>query len=289
MDFRVKSILSSVLNVSRRSLHYKQQAKNYPKVNVNEVELEKPRYGFRKERKPLISQGVKDTLFPASEIKQRYQQEGKPIPIKFKSNSDKIARRNYEKYQDEVVLGKPHFRVGEKKIYFPQGRICLLRPNAKHSPYQAKFLVPKSMNKMDLRDYLWHVYGLRALNVTVQLLHAKFVRGPYDYARYRGPQYKKMTIDMAEPFVWPEVSPELVEMAGYQREEESETMIQKNRTGSDKLKPIDTFDGIYKTPQLPNLFVSDKVKKQAEQQVKIHTDKVESRAERELVSQFLGL
>ncbi|EAZ63752.2 hypothetical protein PICST_28237 [Scheffersomyces stipitis CBS 6054] len=276
-------------SVFTRALHFKHSAKNYPKLNVNDVELEKPRYGFRKDREPLLSQQVKNTLFPSTEIKQKYIANNKPVPIKYRSNSDQIARRNFEKFQDEVALGQAHFRIGENQIYFPQGRICLLRPNAKHSPYQAKFLVPKSMNKMDLRDYLWHVYGLRALNVTVQLLHAKFVRGPYDYARYRGPQYKKMTIDMAEPFVWPEVDAELVELAEYQREEESETMIQKNRAGSDQLKPIDTFGGIYKTEPLPNVFVSDKVKKQGESLVKNHTERVESQADRELVSKFLNL
>ncbi|ODV77582.1 uncharacterized protein CANTADRAFT_55629 [Suhomyces tanzawaensis NRRL Y-17324] len=276
-------------NIWKRALHYKQTPKSYPKINVKDVVLDKPRVGFRKEREPLISQSVTDTLFPNTEIKKRYIEAGKPVPIKYRSNSDAIARRNYEKYQEEVMTGQPHFRVGENKIYFPSGRICLLRPNAKHTPYQAKFLVPKSMNKMDLRDYLWNVYGLRALNVTVQLLHGRFQRDAFAYARYRLPQYKKMTVDMAEPFIWPEVSPELVEQAENDYRNEVKVIELKNGRGSDLLKPIEGFDGMYASPELPDAFVSRKWRKQGETDVQKHTAQVEEKTEKDLVGKFLGL
>lgn len=105
--------------------------------------------------------------------------------------------------QDGIASSREHFRVGSKSLYFPTARVVLLRPNAKHTPYQAKFIVPKSFNKLDLRDYLFHVYGLRALNVTTQLQHARYERDTPFAGRFRGPQIKKMTIDMESPFVWP--------------------------------------------------------------------------------------
>ncbi|CEP62883.1 mitochondrial 54S ribosomal protein uL23m LALA0_S06e06040g [Lachancea lanzarotensis] len=153
--------------------------------------------------------------------------------------SDKILNWSTE----AIEQGKPHFKVGETQLYFPKARVILLRPGAKHTPYQAKFIVPKSFNKLDLRDYLYNIYGLRALNVTTQLLHGKYTRVNQVMPRYRSAQIKKMTIDMAEPFVWPE-EPEnkdpwgaaLVEDLNKYREEQT-------RIGSDKFKPGTAFDG----------------------------------------------
>ncbi|SCU95189.1 LADA_0G14114g1_1 [Lachancea dasiensis] len=161
---------------------------------------------------------------------------GKRSPVKV---SDKILQWSRE----AVAQGKPHFKVGETEHYFPKARLILLRPNAKHTPFQAKFIVPKSFNKLDLRDYLFHVYGLRAMNITTQLLHGKYTRVNQVMPRYRAPQIKKMTIDMAEPFIWPK-EPEnkddwgatLVEDLAKYREEQT-------RIGSDKFKPGTAFDG----------------------------------------------
>lgn len=286
---RNTGFIRSIWNMTKRGIHYKENPKKYPKVNIEDVQLEKPRYGFRKEREPLLSQSVTDTLFPSSEIKSKYLQAGKPVPIKYRSNSDNIARRNYEKYKEEVAMGEPHFRVGEKKVYLPKARICLLRPNAKHTPYQAKFLVPRNFNKMDLRDYLWHVYGLRALNVTVQLLHAKFNRGPDDHARYRGPQFKKMTIDMEEPFMWPELPSSIVEKAKQNYEDQIEAVEMKTAVGSDKLKPSKAFNGLYSKPELPNMFVPRTARKVGKQSLDAHREQDESRGDRQILQQYLGL
>lgn len=274
---------------SARGLHYKLNHKNYPKVNVADVELEKPRYGFRRERELLLSQLVTDTMFPAAVIRRKYLDSGKPVPIKFKGRNDEIARRNYDKFQDELALGLPHFKVGHKKVYLPKARVCLLRPNAKHTPYQAKFLVPRNFNKMDLRDYLWHVYGLRALNVTVQLLHARFTRGMDDHARYRGPQYKKMTIDMAEPFIWPELPQLVVETAQKFKKDQIEAMQMVTAQGSDKHKPNEAFDGIYQKPDLANIFVSAKNKKAYGQKLDGLRAHEESLDDRRLVANYLNL
>lgn len=274
---------------STRSLHHVAKAKNYPKVNVADVDLTKTRIGFRKEREPLLSQLVTSTIFPSVEIRQRYRDAGKPVPIKFRLRSDEISRRNWERTQDEIAQGLPHFRVGEKKVYFPKARICLLRPNAKHTPYQAKFLVPRNFNKIDLRDYLWNVYGLRALNITVQLLHARWRRAENDYARYRGPQYKKMTIDMAEPFVWPEIDAELVQQINEEADGTLDALMEKNRQGSNKLEPKKAYDGLYAEKVLPNLFVPKHKQAGLAEKVKQHNDKVGGQSDREMVEKMLNL
>lgn len=147
--------------------------------------------------------------------------------------------------REAIERGDAHFKVGGTKLYFPKARVILLRPNAKHTPYQAKFIVPKSFNKLDLRDYLFHIYGLRAMNVTTQLLHGKYTRANIASPRYRSPQVKKMTIDMAEPFIWPE-EPKPEENGLW------DSTFNKNRNlyredvyrpGSDQFKPSKAFDG----------------------------------------------
>lgn len=279
----------NIFRIALRSIHHKENFRKYPKVNVKDVELEKPRYGFRKERPSLLSEGVTDTLFPSIEIRKKYIENSKPVPIKYRSRSDEIAKRNYEKYKEEVLTGSPHFRVGEKSVYFPKARICLLRPNAKHTPYQAKFLVPRNFNKMDLRDYLWHVYGLRALNVTVQLLHARFERGPDDHARYRGPQYKKMTIDMEEPFIWPELPNDIVKRAKENYDNQLAIIENKNAVGSDKLKPSEAFGGLYDKPQLTDSFIPKRTRRVGEKALSSLKQKEESQSNKALLENYLGL
>ncbi|SCU83305.1 LAFA_0D02828g1_1 [Lachancea sp. 'fantastica'] len=164
----------------------------------------------------------------------KVENTAKPVRV-----SDKIL--NWSK--EAIEQGNPHFKVGATQLFFPKARVILLRPNAKHTPYQAKFIVPKSFNKLDLRDYLYNIYGLRALNITTQLLHGKYTRVNQVMPRYRSAQIKKMTIDMAEPFVWPEEPVDkdpwgaaLVEDLNKYREEQT-------RIGSDKFKPGKAFDG----------------------------------------------
>lgn len=164
--------------------------------------------------------------------------------------SDKILNWSRE----AIAQGKPHFKVGGNPVYFPKARLILLRPNAKHTPYQAKFIVPKSFNKLDLRDYLFHVYGLRAMNVTTQLLHAKYTRVNQVMPRYRAPQIKKMTIDMAEPFIWPEQPADMDPWAASLVEDLNKYRGEQTRLGSDKFKPGTAFDGAlgpYQPPAQP--------------------------------------
>lgn len=174
-----------------------------------------------------------------------------PFPQRKKPAGDRDARASKSKkivefVREAIETDEPSFKVGAKSIYFPSARVCLLRPNAKHTPYQAKFIVPKSFNKLDLRDYLWHIYGLRVLNITSTLGPATFDRAlPAPYrTRFRSPQVKKMTVDLIDPFVWPSKTPEfkaeeeLVEQVKDYREDK------QSAVGSDVAKPSKAFGGI---------------------------------------------
>lgn len=290
MEFKTRSLMTSISRMCTRSIHHYNPPSKYPKVNVKDVELNPPKYGFRKVLKPTLAQSPTKSLFPSAEIAKLYVENGKPIPNRFVSRIDsETARQNFEEFQEKLAMDEPHFKIGKKQVFLPGGRICLLRNNAKHTPYQAKFLVPKKMNKLDLRDYLWHVYGLRALNITVQLQPAKWVRNHRDLARHRVPQMKKMTIDMAEPFVWPEVSKTLLDKLESEKNNMEELVMRGYAQGSDKKKPIDSYDGMFKENEkverfIPKSFAKSSVK--AMKQIGGHLKSADTRAQ---VSNFLKL
>jgi len=66
----------------------------------------------------------------------------------------------------------------------------------------ARFKVPLTFNKLDIRDYLFHAYGVRVLRVRSYVEQQKVIMKG---RRWRRPQAKKfMTVEMDRPFVWPE-------------------------------------------------------------------------------------
>mgnify|MGYP003365525190 CR=1 FL=1 len=194
----------------------------------------------------------------------------KPFAQKKPVEQDREKRASRSKKIVEFVRNainneEPSFKQGAKPIYFPGATICLLRPNAKHTPYQAKFIVPKSFNKLDLRDYLWNIYHLRVLNITSTLSPASFTRSlPAPYrTRFRSPQVKKMTVDLIDPFVWP------AETEDFREEKELGEEMEKYRTekeanlkGANKEKPSTAFGGIIDPEPRSMNFISKRVKKQ---------------------------
>lgn len=73
----------------------------------------------------------------------------------------------------------------------------------------AEFLVPLKINKLDLKDYLFHAYGIPALTIRSSIqqmpIKRKWPRGPY----HRPQATKRMIVEMdtsyrGGPFVWPE-------------------------------------------------------------------------------------
>ncbi|KAK0636947.1 hypothetical protein B0T17DRAFT_651622 [Bombardia bombarda] len=87
----------------------------------------------------------------------------------------------------------PNFRVGAKKLYLPNHVITFIRPKPQQPANLATFVVPLKFNKLDLRDYLFHAYGVR-VNAR------KNERGKW----YRPQSQKMMIAELVEPFAWPE-------------------------------------------------------------------------------------
>jgi large subunit ribosomal protein L23 len=77
-------------------------------------------------------------------------------------------------------------------------------------PNFATFLVPLSLNKLDLRDYLFHAYGIRVYGVRSYIQMKKITQDkpgskrPKPRKWFRPKSIKKMMVEMERPFVWPE-------------------------------------------------------------------------------------
>jgi len=123
---------------------------------------------------------------------------------------------------------KAPFKVGAKELYlyivnattqYHQLTDPLIRPNFSLAllrtdylpPNQAKFVVPLWFSKLDLRDYLYHAYAIRTHSIISYVKQQRAKLGKINtqkshmVRRWHRPRAKKyMTVQMEEPFVWPE-------------------------------------------------------------------------------------
>ncbi|KAK2766935.1 hypothetical protein FQN54_006250 [Arachnomyces sp. PD_36] len=108
-----------------------------------------------------------------------------------------------------AVRRSPQFPLDQRKqIYLPEFTITLIRTPFL-PPRYASFWVPLTFNKLDLKDYLNRLYGVGVLSIRSYVEQQKPTRelrgGRSGYGKLRRPQSrKKMTVELKEPFVWPE-------------------------------------------------------------------------------------
>ncbi|KAH7385605.1 mitochondrial ribosomal protein subunit L23 [Pyrenochaeta sp. MPI-SDFR-AT-0127] len=128
---------------------------------------------------------------------------------------------------DAIPIAKKLIAFGSKKIYLPKFTVALVRtPNI--SPYHARFLVPLDFSKYDLRDYLYHAYNVKCFNVRSYVKQMP-VRDTREQPRhwFRPESKKYMTVEMEQPFVWPEV-PDLEPWGQKERRQETKDAARAN-------------------------------------------------------------
>ncbi|CAG5156859.1 uncharacterized protein ALTATR162_LOCUS4652 [Alternaria atra] len=131
---------------------------------------------------------------------------------------------------DAVPITKKLIAFGSKKIYLPKFTVALLRtPDL--SPYHARFLVPLDFSKYDLRDYLYHAYNVKCFNIRSYVKQMP-VRDTREQPRhwFRAESKKYMTIELEQPFVWPEV-PDLEPWGQKEKQKEVEEAAKVNGAG----------------------------------------------------------
>ncbi|KAL2783561.1 ribosomal protein L23-domain-containing protein [Aspergillus keveii] len=129
-----------------------------------------------------------------------------------------------------------------KQVYLPNFTIALIRTPFL-PPRFASFYVPLNFNKLDIRDYLQRLYGVGVLRVrsyVEQMKVTRMKRNGNGYGQLRRPQSKKrMTVEMREPFVWPEAPEDMTpwEKDQYFKAAEYQDNIQKSQQFENKTKP----------------------------------------------------
>ncbi|KAK4199634.1 putative mitochondrial LSU ribosomal protein L23 precursor [Triangularia verruculosa] len=123
-------------------------------------------------------------------------------------------------------------RFGEKQLFLPNHVIALLRPKPKQSPHLATFAVPLQFNKLDLRDYLHHAYGVETTAIRSFINQPKPERKNRNGPWYRPRAQKMMIAELVKPFVWPE--PVTEEEALKQWDHEMYKQLQKDRRAQEK-------------------------------------------------------
>ncbi|KAI8936506.1 hypothetical protein NX059_006911 [Plenodomus lindquistii] len=131
---------------------------------------------------------------------------------------------------DAIPITKKLIVFGNKKVYLPKFTIALIR-TPRISPYHARFLVPLDFSKYDLRDYLYHAYNVRCFNIR-SYVKQQPVRDTREQPRhwFRPDSKKYMTVEMEDPFVWPE-TPDLAPWGQKERREEVEESVRSNTVG----------------------------------------------------------
>ncbi|KAG6034828.1 hypothetical protein E4U19_005416 [Claviceps sp. Clav32 group G5] len=98
----------------------------------------------------------------------------------------------------------PAFRLGEKQVFLPNHVITFLRKDYL-PPNEACFQVPLTFTKFDLRDYLWNVYNVEVTKVRSYVKELPLTqRHPNTRSSYRPLPLKVMTVELVQPFQWPE-------------------------------------------------------------------------------------
>ncbi|KAF3040940.1 hypothetical protein E8E12_007899 [Didymella heteroderae] len=106
---------------------------------------------------------------------------------------------------DAVPISKKLIAFGSKKIYLPKFTVAMVRSPGL-SPYHARFEVPLDFSKYDLRDYLYHAYNVKCFNIRSYVKQMPIRDTTAQPRHWFRPDSKKyMTVEMEQPFVWPEL------------------------------------------------------------------------------------
>ncbi|KAK4178235.1 putative mitochondrial LSU ribosomal protein L23 precursor [Triangularia setosa] len=149
-------------------------------------------------------------------------------------------------------------RFGEKQLFLPNHVVALLRPKPKQSPHLATFAVPLQFNKLDLRDYLHHAYGVETTAIRSFINQPKPERKNKNGPWYRPRAQKMMIAELVKPFVWPDPVKEEEDLK--QWDHEMFQKLQKDRRAQEKKQKNPK-----KVPLRTKLAVPDDVRSVSEQ------------------------
>ncbi|KAJ2164772.1 mitochondrial 54S ribosomal protein YmL41, partial [Coemansia sp. RSA 551] len=94
-------------------------------------------------------------------------------------------------------------KFGNFKIYFPN-IVFKIIPDPRLTKHQAAFRIPLNLNKLDVRDYLTHIYNVTVTDVRTAVLPGKIMTNRFTGQKERTSRTKKAIVTMKETFQYPE-------------------------------------------------------------------------------------
>ncbi|KAJ2785452.1 mitochondrial 54S ribosomal protein YmL41 [Coemansia javaensis] len=93
-------------------------------------------------------------------------------------------------------------RFGNAKVYFPNV-VFKITPDARLGRNQAAFRVPLNINKLDIKDYLTHIYNVTVTDVRTVVFPGKLYLNRFTGQKERTSRTKKAIVTMKEEFKYP--------------------------------------------------------------------------------------
>ncbi|KAJ2661683.1 mitochondrial 54S ribosomal protein YmL41 [Coemansia sp. RSA 1200] len=93
-------------------------------------------------------------------------------------------------------------RFGNFKVYLPN-LIFKIIPDSRLGVNQAAFRVPLQLNKLDIKDYLTHVYNVTVTDVRTTVFPGKLSLNHFTGQKERSPRIKKAIVTIKEEFHYP--------------------------------------------------------------------------------------
>ncbi|KAI9502956.1 mitochondrial 54S ribosomal protein YmL41 [Coemansia spiralis] len=93
-------------------------------------------------------------------------------------------------------------RFGNVKIHLPN-IVFKIIPDPRLGKNQAAFRVPLQVNKLDIKDYLTHIYNVTVTDVRTVVLPGKIGLNPYTAQMERSSRIKKAIVTIKEEFTYP--------------------------------------------------------------------------------------
>ncbi|KAJ2082923.1 mitochondrial 54S ribosomal protein YmL41 [Coemansia sp. RSA 988] len=93
-------------------------------------------------------------------------------------------------------------QFGNFRIYFPN-IVFKIIPDTRLSKNQAAFRVPLNINKLDIKDYLTHIYNVTVTDVRTTVFPGKLVLNRRTGVKERQSRTKKAIVTIKEEFEYP--------------------------------------------------------------------------------------
>ncbi|KAJ2750085.1 mitochondrial 54S ribosomal protein YmL41 [Coemansia aciculifera] len=132
-------------------------------------------------------------------------------------------------------------RFGSLRVYFPN-LVFKIIPDVRLSKNQAAFRVPLNVNKLDIKDYLTHIYNVNVTDVRTAVFQGKLTVNRFTGQKERTSRTKKAIVTTKEEFEYPQEANVDQDFGGM--EVQYEQMRRANKLKGWRIRPSQEMAGL---------------------------------------------